>query len=201
MAWSGAASTSKALEVPAALAACQGLAEGMTVRVHALPGTPLASQVSVEPASADDWEQAELNAEFMEEQLVNQVSLSLILHPAQGLPDTCLPQSMLFPACPLPAELAWSWQVRISRLSSPRCGSPSMVLLAPRRRSQAHLCVLTPALVPMAKRGPPDDRLYILTGSISYCCGCRGCQAVIVRRWGLSARACPSRSGCAGRLC
>lgn len=80
MAWSGAASTSKALEVPAALAACQGLSEGMTVRVHALPGTPLASQVSVEPASADDWEQAELNAEFMEEQLVNQVHLSL--HPA-----------------------------------------------------------------------------------------------------------------------
>ena len=77
MAWSGAASTSKALEVPAALAACQGLSEGMTVRVHALPGTPLASQVSVEPASADDWEQAELNAEFMEEQLVNQVSLTL----------------------------------------------------------------------------------------------------------------------------
>ncbi|CAK0784927.1 hypothetical protein CVIRNUC_008132 [Coccomyxa viridis] len=75
VAWSGAASTSKALEVPAALAACQGLSEGMTVRVHALPGTPLASQVSVEPASADDWEQAELNAEFMEEQLVNQVGV------------------------------------------------------------------------------------------------------------------------------
>ena len=77
MAWSGAASTSKALEVPAALAACPGLSEGLTVRVHAQPGTPLASQVRVEPATADDWEQAELNAEFMEEQLVNQVSLTL----------------------------------------------------------------------------------------------------------------------------
>lgn len=75
VAWSGAASTSKALEVPAALAACQGLSEGMLVRVQALPGTPIASRVSVEPASVNDWEQVELNAEFMEEQLLNQVSL------------------------------------------------------------------------------------------------------------------------------
>ena len=89
MAWSGAASTSKALEVPAALASCQGLSEGMTVRVHALPGTPLASQVSVEPASPDDWEQAELNAEFMEEQLVNQVIFSPHLASCQVLCDTC----------------------------------------------------------------------------------------------------------------
>ena len=74
MAWSGAASTSKALEVPAALAACQGLSEGTQVRVHALPSTPIASRVSVEPANVDDWEQVELNAEFMEEQLLNQVN-------------------------------------------------------------------------------------------------------------------------------
>ena len=73
MAWSGAASTSKALEVPAALAACQGLSEGVLVRVNALPRTPIASRVSVEPASVNDWEQVELNAEFMEEQLLNQV--------------------------------------------------------------------------------------------------------------------------------
>lgn len=79
MAWSGAASTSKALEVPAALAKCQGLSEGLLVRVHALPGTPIASQVSVEPASVNDWEQVELNAEFMEEQLLNQASLSSAL--------------------------------------------------------------------------------------------------------------------------
>ena len=74
MAWSGASSTSNALEVPAALAACQGLSEGMLVRVHALQGTPIASRVSVEPANVDDWEQVELNAEFMEEQLLNQVN-------------------------------------------------------------------------------------------------------------------------------
>ena len=74
VAWSGAASTSKALEVPAALATCQGLSDGLLVRVHALPGTPVASQVSVEPASVNDWEQVELNAEFMEEQLLNQAS-------------------------------------------------------------------------------------------------------------------------------
>ena len=156
MAWSGAASTSKALEVPAALAACQGLSEGMTVRVHALPGTPLASQVSVEPASADDWEQAELNAEFMEEQLVNQVSLPSILHLAQGLPDACLPEFMLFLACPLPAESAWSWQMRITRLSSSLCGSSSAVLLAPTLRSQAQPCMMIPALVPMADVGPSE---------------------------------------------
>ena len=76
MAWSGAASTSKALEVPAAMAACQGLSEGRLVRVHALPKTPVASRVSVEPANVDDWEQVELNAEFMEEQLLNQVRTS-----------------------------------------------------------------------------------------------------------------------------
>jgi hypothetical protein len=45
----------------------------MLVSLHALPDMPFASNVSVEPANEDDWEQVELNAGYMEEQLLNQV--------------------------------------------------------------------------------------------------------------------------------
>ena len=91
MAWSGAVSTSKALEVPAAMAACQGLSEGRLVRMHALPNTPIASRVSVEPANVDDWEQVELNADFMEEQLLNQARILFLLG--------CRSQTVVCAAC------------------------------------------------------------------------------------------------------
>lgn len=73
VAWAGAAASSHALEIPAALAHCLGLSDGALVGLRALPEVPLATSVSVEPANADDWEQVELNAEYMEEQLLNQV--------------------------------------------------------------------------------------------------------------------------------
>ena len=67
VAWAGGAASSGCIEVPTALAAAQGITDGMLVTLRALPECPLASSVSVEPASADDWEQVELNAEYMEE--------------------------------------------------------------------------------------------------------------------------------------
>lgn len=73
VAWAGAAASSHALDIPAALGRCLGLADGMTVSLRALPEVPLATDVSVEPANVDDWEQVELNADYMEEQLLNQV--------------------------------------------------------------------------------------------------------------------------------
>lgn len=72
VAWAGAAATGQALEVPAALARRNGLAEGALVSVRAVPDTPAAQAVCVEPDSTDDWEQLELNAGYIEEQLLNQ---------------------------------------------------------------------------------------------------------------------------------
>ena len=77
VAWAGAAATGQALEVPAALARRQGLAEGSMVSVRALPDTPAAQGVCVEPDSTDDWEQLELNAGYVEEQLLNQARHSM----------------------------------------------------------------------------------------------------------------------------
>jgi peroxin-1 len=59
--------------VPAALARALGLAEGSRVALRALPEAPQAVSVTVEPASEDDWEVVQLNAEYLEEQLLNQV--------------------------------------------------------------------------------------------------------------------------------
>ncbi|BDA47966.1 probable peroxisome biogenesis factor 1 [Coccomyxa sp. Obi] len=81
VAWAGAAASSHALEMPAALARCLGLSDGALVALRALPEVPLASSVSVEPADADDWEQVELNAEYMEEQLLNQVGVVSVGQP------------------------------------------------------------------------------------------------------------------------
>ncbi|KAK9837165.1 hypothetical protein WJX81_007626 [Elliptochloris bilobata] len=75
VAWAGAAAVGQALEVPAALARRQSLTEGMLVSVRALPDTPAAQSVCVEPDSTDDWEQLELNAGYVEEQLLNQVGV------------------------------------------------------------------------------------------------------------------------------
>ena len=81
IAWAGAAARSHALEVPAALAGCLGLSDGMLVSLQALPDVAFASSVSVEPANEDDWEQVELNADYMEEQILNQVQSSYWISP------------------------------------------------------------------------------------------------------------------------
>ena len=75
MAWAGAASKGHHLEVPGALAGCLGIAQGITVSVHAVPDTPEAIGVCVEPISVDDWEVVEQNAGHMEDQILSQVHL------------------------------------------------------------------------------------------------------------------------------
>jgi SpoVK/Ycf46/Vps4 family AAA+-type ATPase len=59
--------------MPAALAHSLGLPAGAPVTVVPLPDDlPPAASVTLEPASADDWEVVELNSDFIEEQLLNQ---------------------------------------------------------------------------------------------------------------------------------
>ena len=48
----------------------------------------MASSISVEPASEDDWELVEIHAGFMEEQMLNQVSGSGSIHKEQRF--TCV---------------------------------------------------------------------------------------------------------------
>ncbi len=84
VAWTGAAAAGQVLEVPAALARRQGLLDGAMVSVRALPDTPVAASVSAEPDSTDDWEQLELNADFVEEQLLNQARPARLPHNMRG---------------------------------------------------------------------------------------------------------------------
>jgi peroxin-1 len=72
-AWAGATCAAGCVGVPTGLARGLGLAEGSTVAVRPLPDVPPAVSVTVEPASEDDWEVVQLNAEYLEEQLLNQV--------------------------------------------------------------------------------------------------------------------------------
>eukprot|EP00292_Cryptomonas_paramecium_P012053 CAMPEP_0113698760 /NCGR_PEP_ID=MMETSP0038_2-20120614/22899_1 /TAXON_ID=2898 /ORGANISM="Cryptomonas paramecium" /LENGTH=291 /DNA_ID=CAMNT_0000621979 /DNA_START=18 /DNA_END=889 /DNA_ORIENTATION=- /assembly_acc=CAM_ASM_000170 len=71
--WCGGSSLAHdRLEVPASLAECLGLPDGVNVeaiiRADILPCT----RVDVEPVSSDDWEIIEIHAEQLEEQLLNQ---------------------------------------------------------------------------------------------------------------------------------
>ncbi len=101
VAWAGAAASSHALDIPAALGRCLGLADGIMVSLRALPDVPMATDVSVEPANVDDWEQVELNAEYMEEQLLNQV---LDAHPHHFTPHhTTLSPVLLCSPLSMPA--------------------------------------------------------------------------------------------------
>jgi len=71
--WGGAASKGQHLEIPAALAGCLGIAQGITVSVQVVTDIPEAIGVCVEPLSVDDWEVVEQNAGHMEEQILSQV--------------------------------------------------------------------------------------------------------------------------------
>lgn len=73
MSWGGAASKGQHLEIPAALAGCLGIAQGITVSVRIVTDIPEAIGVCVEPLSVDDWEVVEQNAGHMEEQILSQV--------------------------------------------------------------------------------------------------------------------------------
>lgn len=103
VAWGGGvARSNNAVEVPAGLAACLGLAPphghmgaqgrgnmgrmgapggmgpGLTVSVQPLLGVPAAEAVEVEPRDASDWEVLESNAQALEEQILNQVGGLLV---------------------------------------------------------------------------------------------------------------------------
>eukprot|EP01105_Mastigella_eilhardi_P024813 TRINITY_DN6551_c0_g1_i1.p1 TRINITY_DN6551_c0_g1~~TRINITY_DN6551_c0_g1_i1.p1 ORF type:complete len:816 (-),score=186.40 TRINITY_DN6551_c0_g1_i1:30-2210(-) len=61
------------MEIGPEFAACLGLRDGQMVTVEPLEKVATATTVLVEPASPDDWEILELNAGFIEEQLLSQI--------------------------------------------------------------------------------------------------------------------------------
>ncbi|GAB5366003.1 hypothetical protein AAMO2058_001107200, partial [Amorphochlora amoebiformis] len=77
VAWAGARLDGFAgrIGIPMQLAECINIEEGIVVRVIPLPGTPTARMVRVEPESPDDWEILELNAQYVEEKLLDQISV------------------------------------------------------------------------------------------------------------------------------
>jgi peroxin-1 len=75
VAWGGSCGGAGAVGIPAGLLGSLGLAEGRPVLVRPLWEVPQAVAVTVEPASEDDWEMVELNAEYLEGQLLTQVGL------------------------------------------------------------------------------------------------------------------------------
>lgn len=92
LAWGGAGAASSQIEVPEALAECIGLADGTRVHVRVLSDLSRASKVEIEPASEDDWEVLELNADYLEEQILNQVG---VLHEGQRFPVWVQGQTIL----------------------------------------------------------------------------------------------------------
>ncbi|KAL3690911.1 hypothetical protein R1sor_004562 [Riccia sorocarpa] len=83
VAWNGAASTSPHIEVAESLAECLGLLSGTRVRVRARSDVAEAETVVVEPATEDDWEILELNAEYLEDHILSEVG---VLHEGQQFP-------------------------------------------------------------------------------------------------------------------
>lgn len=76
LSWAGGSSRSNEhLEISPTLAECIGLHDEVVVEVRLRKDVAAATRISVEPVSEDDWEVVELNAEHLEEQLLNQVRL------------------------------------------------------------------------------------------------------------------------------
>ncbi|PON46956.1 Peroxisome biogenesis factor, partial [Parasponia andersonii] len=75
VAWSGATSSSSAIEIAQQFAYCISLREGTRVEVRALPNVAKATLVTIEPNSEDDWEVMELNAELAEAAILKQVRI------------------------------------------------------------------------------------------------------------------------------
>lgn len=73
VAWGGACGAPGSIGIPAGVLSGLGLVEGRPVMVRPLWEVPHAASVTVEPASEDDWEVVELNAEYLEGQLLTQV--------------------------------------------------------------------------------------------------------------------------------
>ncbi|XP_022954952.1 peroxisome biogenesis protein 1 isoform X1 [Cucurbita moschata] len=83
VAWSGASSSSAAIEVSKQFADCISLPDCTSVQVRAISNVPKATVVTIEPYGEDDWEVLELNAELAEAAILNQVR---IIHEAMRFP-------------------------------------------------------------------------------------------------------------------
>ncbi|KAK4791038.1 hypothetical protein SAY86_031451 [Trapa natans] len=73
VAWSGATSSSAAIEVSQQFAECISLPSHMRVRVRVVTNMPKATLVTIEPLTEDDWEVLELNSEHAEASILKQV--------------------------------------------------------------------------------------------------------------------------------
>lgn len=72
---SSGSNTSNRIGIPDRLAECLSLPEQTHVDVRLEADPVVSSMVHVEPASADDWEMLELNANFVECNLLSQISV------------------------------------------------------------------------------------------------------------------------------
>ncbi|KAF3440232.1 hypothetical protein FNV43_RR18515 [Rhamnella rubrinervis] len=73
VAWSGATSSSSAIEIAQQFAECISLGDRTRVQVRALSNVPKATLVTIEPNNEDDWEVLELNSEVAEAAILKQV--------------------------------------------------------------------------------------------------------------------------------
>ncbi|KAJ9179080.1 hypothetical protein P3X46_010904 [Hevea brasiliensis] len=83
VAWSGATSSSSAIEVSRQFADCISLPDHISVQVRAVSNVASATLVTIEPSSEDDWEVLELNSEEAEAAILKQVR---IVHQAMRFP-------------------------------------------------------------------------------------------------------------------
>ncbi|CAJ2668834.1 unnamed protein product [Trifolium pratense] len=75
VAWSGASSSSSAIQVSQQFAECVSLPIHSPVQVKVASNVPHASSVYIEPHTVDDWEILELNSQQAEDQILNQVRI------------------------------------------------------------------------------------------------------------------------------
>ncbi|KAL6206296.1 hypothetical protein ACLB2K_023544 [Fragaria x ananassa] len=75
VAWSGATSSSPAIEVAQQFGECISLPDRSRVQVRALSSVDRATLVTIEPSTEDDWEVMELNSELAEAAILNQVRI------------------------------------------------------------------------------------------------------------------------------
>lgn len=66
-------------KVSEALAECLGLVNGARFRVRARSDVAEAETIVVEPATEDDWEILELNAEYLEDHILSEVRVRIPL--------------------------------------------------------------------------------------------------------------------------
>lgn len=85
VAWAGSVHAKQdCIGIPSCLATCFGLMDGAAVEVEQrAPSPPVATSISIEPTNADEWEVAELSAEFIEDHLLNQCGVVTL---GQSLP-------------------------------------------------------------------------------------------------------------------